>query len=218
MKNILLFLFVTILSINCNNVEKNIAEKSDRLGDIPEPDKHDRLLYEANEKLKKCNCKFLEPDTSLCGIILRNSKSANILIGKENKTDESQQYHFYTKQSRELITMTQHPGDKQNQISIFNVSFSGKADYGYKELNIDSTETEKGIKLNISKKELITKLGNCYAVVDSGKNFLEILYKIENPNDSRTKILEKNNMPSYYAIYGFSNNLLKNFEFGFEYP
>ena len=218
MRNILTLLLLTILLTNCNNSQTKTVDKNDRFELIPEPDRHDRLLGEAIQKLKTINCDFLLPDTSLGGIDLRNSKSADKVIGTDNKIDEREQYHFYSLMDTETLTLTQHPGDGKNQISVFNVSYSDKADHGYKKLNIETFQTEKGIKLGLTKEQVIKKLGNCYAVVDSTKDCVEIYYRIENPKDSKTKILERNNMPVYYATYTFCKNKLRYYEFGFEYP
>jgi len=209
---------LTFLLTNCNNSQTKSVDKNDRLELVPEPDKHERLLGEAIQKLKKNNCDFLEPDTSLNGIILRNSKSADNVIGADNNVDEKEQYHFYSLMDAETLTLTQHPGDGKNQISVFSVSYSDKADHGYKQLKVENFQTEKGIKLGLTKKQLVEKLGNCYAVVDSTENCIELYYRIENPKDSRTKILESNNMPVYYATYTFCKDKLRYYEFGFEYP
>lgn len=217
-RNILTLFLVIFLLTNCNNSQTKAVDKNDRLELIPEPDKHDRLLGEAIQKLRKNNCEFSEPDTSLCGIVLRNSKSADKIIGTENKTDESEQYHFYSLMDAETLTLIQHPGDRKNQISIFSVSYSDKADHGYKQLNWEAFQTEKGIKLGLTKEQVIGKLGNCYALVDSTKDCIELYYRIEKPKDSKTKILESNNMPIYYATYTFCKDKLRYYEFGFEYP
>jgi len=218
MRNILTLLFLAILLTNCNNSQTKIADKNKRIELLPEPDKHERLLGEAIQKLRKSNCEFLEPDTSLCGITLRNSKSADKIIGTDNKIDEREQYHFYSLMDTETLTLTQHPGDGKNQISVFSVSYSDKADHGYKQLNFKTFETEKGIKIGLTKIQVIEKLGTCYSVVDSSKNCIELYYRIENPKDSKTKILESNNIPVYYATYTFCNDKLRYYEFGFEYP
>lgn len=207
-----------LLLINCNNSPPNTIEKNDRLELVPEPDRQERLLGEAIQKLRTSNCNFVAPDTSLCSITLRNSSSADKVIGTDNKIDEREQYHFYSKYVRETLTLTQHPGDGKNQISIFSVSLSDKADHGYKQLNIDTFQTEKGIKLGWTKEQVIGKIGSCYAVVDSAKDCIELYYRIESPKDSRTKILETNNMPIYFATYTFCKNKLRYYEFGFEYP
>lgn len=218
MKNILIAILTLTFLTNCNNSQTKTVDKNDRLELVPEPDKAERLKYETIEKLKKSNCNLTEPDTSLSGIILRNSESATKVIGNENKMNNSEQYKFYSKLERETLTLTQHPGDGKNQISIFKVEFSDKASYDYKLLNIDTFKTEKGIKLGLTKKQIIDKLGNCYVPIDSTKGYIELYYVIEQPKDSKSKILKNNNMPIYFASYKLWNERLEQFEFGFEYP
>lgn len=216
MRNILVILLLAILVATCNNAQINTADKKERLA--PEPDKHERLLGEAIQKLKKNNCTFAEPDTSLNGITLRNSQSADFVIGTDNKVDENGQYHFYSLMHTETLKLTQHPGDRKNQISVFSVSYADKGDHGYKQIKVETFQTEKGIKLGLSKQQLIEKLGNCYAIVDSTEHCIELYYRIENPKDSKTKFLEINNMPAYYARYTLCGDKLRHYEFGFEYP
>lgn len=204
--------------VNCNQSQNKTVSNSDRLELVPEPDKHERLVGEAIQKLKTSSCNFIDPDTSLAGIALRDSKSADKVIGVDNATDQSEQYHFYSLMDAETVTLTQHPGDSKNQLSIFSVAYSDKAYHGYKQLKIKTFETGKGIKLGLTKEEVVAKLGNCYAVVDSTENGIELYYRIEHPKDSKTKILERNDMPVYYATYTFCKNKLRYYEFGFEYP
>lgn len=218
MRRILTLLLVAFLLTNCSDSHTKTADKNEKIELIPEPDKHERLLGEAIEKLKKSNCEFFEPDTSLCGITLRNAKSADKIIGTDNKTDGREQYHFYSLMDAEKLTLTQHSGDGKNQISVFSVSYSDKADHGYKQLNFETFETEKGIKIGLTKKQVVEKLGTCYSVVDSTEDCIELYYRIENPKDSRTRILKSNNMPVYYATYTFCKDKLRYYEFGFEYP
>lgn len=116
------------------------------------------------------------------------------------------------------MSLTQHPGDGQYQVSIFRVEHAKKDDYGYRKLDVDTLKTEKGIMLGMSKGEIIDRLGNCYASLDSTKEYIELYYRIEAPQDTKTHLLAKHNMPIYYASYKIRNGGLEKFEFGFEYP
>jgi hypothetical protein len=218
MKNILILILILTLLTNCNKLQKQTEGENGRTELVPEPDKTERLKFKAIEKLKKSNCTFSEPDTSLSGIILRNSESATKILGSENIIDKLDHYRFYSKLESEILTLTQHPGDSKNQISIIKVEKSDKPNGGFKELNFDSFTTEKGIKLGLTKKEIIEKLGHCYSPIDSTKDYIELYYVIEQPKDSKSKILENNNMPKYFASYKLWNDRLEQFEFGFEYP
>lgn len=104
-------------------------------------------MAKPNKNWKLLTVIFFDPDTSLSEIELRNSKSADKVIGTDNKPDEREQYHFYSLMDNETLTLTQHPGDRKNQISVLSVSYSDKADHGYKQLKIETFQTEKGIKL-----------------------------------------------------------------------
>jgi len=123
-----------------------------------------------------------------------------------------------SKSKKEILTLNHHPGDGRNDISIFKVEKSDKTNSNFKVLNIDTFESEKGIKLGVSKEFVKTKLGNCNKEILHSDSYIELLYRIEQPNDSEMKLLEKYNMPVYYATYKFLNNKLIEFEFGFEYP
>ncbi len=215
-----MFAITTIsILISCNGKsEKKSKKKSERFELVPEPDKALRLEYEAIERLKKSGCKFSEPDTSLSGIILRDTESTTKIIGKDNKTDNNGQYHFYSGNGKEILTLTQHPGDGKNQISIIKVELPDKTDHNYTKLDFDAFKTEKEIQLGWTKQQVIDRLGNCCMHLDYTENHTELRYSIVSPNDSRTNFLAKNNMPVYYASYEFWKGKLVNFEFGFEYP
>ena len=119
---------------------------------------------------------------------------------------------------KQKLGLTVHPGDYYSQVSIFTISYAGKSKLNLQQINSKEFETEKGIKLGISKKQIIDKLGNCYVVKDSSKNSIELNYRLELPDDSKTRILKSHNMPIYYASYKLTNDKLENIEFGFEYP
>jgi hypothetical protein len=202
----------------CNNSQDKNSSTKDRLELVPEPDKDLKEKYEAEQKLKTTVCILLNPDTSLSKIKLRDFESAETIITDKDKIDDNEQYHYYSTMYRETLTMTQHPGDGKYQISIFKVEYSDKADHGFRKLNIDTFKTEKGIKLGMTKRQIIERLGSCYVANDSSKGYIELYYRLETPNDSKTKILESNNMPIYYASYQLWKDRLEKFEFGFEYP
>lgn len=218
MKNILIIILTFILLNNCNKLQKQTEDENERTELVPEPDKAEKLKYEAIEKLNKSNCIFSEPDTSLSGIILRNSESTTKIVGSKNNMDSLDQYQFYSRFGNETLTLIQHPGDGKNQISIIKVEKSSKPNGEFKELNFDTFATGRGIKLGLTKKQIIEKLGHCYAPIDSTKDYIELYYVIEQPKDSKSKILENNNMPKYFASYKIWNDRLEQFEFGFEYP
>ncbi len=167
--------------------------------------------------MRNSNCVFLNPDTSILSIRIRDVISGKNFIGNQ-KLGSGEEYQFYTNDFQQLLSLTQHPGDEQYQISIIKVGYAKKEDYGYKKLNIDTLKTEKGIRLGMSKAEIVSRLGNCYAALDSTTGYMELYYRIEAPGDTKTDLLHRHNMPIYYASYKIRNGGLEAFEFGFEYP
>lgn len=218
MRKIIYSLLFISLFANCKKAENKTVAQNDRIELIPEPDKDERLKYEALVKLKKSVCILENPDTSILGINIRDVESAKYIIREKDKIDDLGQYHFYSNLERETLTLVQHPGDAKYQISIFKVETSSKQSYNYRQIKVDTFKTGKGIKLGMNKSGIIKKLGKCYAPIDSTKGYIELYYRIELPKDSKSKLLEKNNMPIYYASYKLRKDKLEKFEFGFEYP
>lgn len=218
MKNIFFIIILFSVFTNCKDTNSSIIKNNDKIEFTSEPDKVERLKYKAINTVKKDTCKFLNPDISISNILIKNHTSSDKIIGIDNQIDLNEQYHFYSKSKKEILTLNQHPGDVRNDISIFKVKKSDKTDWNLKVLNIETFESEKGIKLGVTKEFLKNKLGNCNKEILHSDNYIELLYRIEQPNDSETKILEKHNIPVYYATYKFLNNKLIEFEFGFEYP
>ena len=114
----------------------------------------------------------------------------------ENKTETLKLYLFYGTKRNEFYQAEISPYDKR---TIPNPT-------KYKNFS-----TESGIKLGISKKDLIKIKGN---------NFTEtnhvLQYEISEYEKSR--FLEKYNLPIYFAEYTFDQDKLSKIYFGFEYP
>lgn len=218
MRNIRFTIIILSIFTNCKDSNSKVIKNNVRIELVPEPDIEERLKYEAVDALKKDTCIFKNPDISINNLIIRDSESADKIIGSDNIIDLNEQYHFYSKSKREILTLNQHPGDGRNSISIFKVSKNYKNDVEYKILNIDKFKSEKEIKLGVSKSFVVNNLGECYKEIIHSDNYTEIYYRIEQPNDSETELLIKHNMPVYYASYKFLNNKLFEFEFGLEYP
>ena len=218
MKNIFLAILTILLLTNCNNSQTKSVDKNERIELVPEPDKELREEYENQQELNKSKCAFVDPDTSVVGIKIENIESTLKILGKQTKLEGDSTHFFYSNDKKQKLGLTVHPGSYYSQVSIFNISYSDNSNQNFRQINTKEFKTEKEIKLGISKKEILEKLGNCYTAKDSTKNSIELNYKIELPNDSKTKLLTNNNMPVYYAIYRLTNDKLENIEFGFEYP
>ncbi|WP_157776688.1 hypothetical protein [Flavobacterium crassostreae] len=218
MKRIFISIMAITLFANCNNSNNNTVDKSDRFELVPEADKDIREEYEKQKDLKQINCSFSNPDTSVIGIKIRNVESTIKILGEKTKLQGDSSHIFISRDNNQKLSLTVHPGDLHNQISIFKISYFKNSNHNYKKINSKEFETEKGIKLGINKKEIIEKLGNCYVAKDSVQTSITLNYRLESPADSKTKLLKSNNMPIYYATYMLKNDKLERIEFGFEYP
>ncbi|WP_153800821.1 hypothetical protein [Foetidibacter luteolus] len=217
MRRIITVILSAFLLSNCGDIKKVDTSENNSRELVPEPDKAERLRYEALQRLRTSGCEFLNPDTSILPIKIRDAKSGKNFIGNE-KPGSGDEYRFYSNNFQQLLSLTQHSGDGQYQISIFKVGYAKKEDYRYKRLDVDTIKTEKGIRLGMSKADVVSRLGNCYAALDSSKNYIELYYRIETPKDTKTNLLGRHNMPIYYASYKIRNGGLEAFEFGFDYP
>lgn len=212
----LIYIVTILLSLtNCNDSNS----KPVTIADTSKPTEADKKIderYEGSPKTISSACIFDIPDTSLSNIKLKDAKSATIILGVKRLNGDTT-YNFSSKDKKEVLGVTVHPGDNYSQISIFQVRYADKSNQATV-LKIDNFKTEKGIRLGLSRKEIIARLGNCYSVADSTKYSYVINYRVEEPNDSKTKLLERQNMPIYYATYKFTSDKLIEYEFGFEYP
>jgi hypothetical protein len=188
-----------------NDIQQSVSGK-----DVIER-KEERYLITAS------TCPFDNPDTSLSHIKLRDAESA-VMELKIKKLNGDTTYNFSTSDKKQILSTTVHPGDYYSQVSIFKVKYANIKNSKATPLSIDHFATEKNIRLGLTKNKVISILGNCYSAGDSTSKGITINYRLESPQDSRTKFLERQNMPIYFATYIFRNDKLTEFEFGFEYP
>lgn len=162
-------------------------------------------------------CVFKNPDTSVAGIKIRDDHSVELILGKNSRLAGDSTHHYFSKNKKQVLSLTVHPGDGDNYVSIFKVSYSITGQSKIRPSNVASFDTEKGIHLGMSKSALIGILGKCFAR-RFDKQWEVISYKIESPYDNKSRLLERHNMPVYYGSYHFRKDKLEEFEFGFEYP
>lgn len=210
-----IFFWAIFVLAACQDIQKNPPLSGSPVS--PSRHKFPRQILEKRNS-SAVGCTLLNPDTSVAGIRLRDAASARRVIVKTDRMDESDQYHFYSFGQNEILTLTQHAGNGQDQISIFKVSYAANPTHAYRKLAIDVFKTEKGIALGMSMSQLVALLGNCYVARDSSADAIELYYSLETPADSKTSILKTNHMPVYFGSYRFLKNRLHSFEFGFPYP
>ncbi len=197
----------------CKESSKKIAQEFP-----PNPDQIEQEKYDATQKLKIKKCLIESPDISINGIELRKHETANKILGKKIILNQNNDYVFTNRSTGNKITLTQFEGDSKNQFSKILVEEKDLKNEKLDSKNIGIIQTNNGIKLGISKEELISKLGKCYAPIDSTKKGIQLYYYFETHPNSKENILTKNNLLAYSATYTFWKNKLVAFQFGFEYP
>jgi hypothetical protein len=217
MRILVTIILSAILFSNCGVREDNETSKDNSRELIPEPDRAERLRNEALKRLRNSDCIFYNPDTSVLSLNIRDAEGGKAFI-RDDKRGSQEEYRYYSNNFQQLMSLTQHPGDEKYQISIIRVEYAKKDDYGYRKLDVDTFKTEKGIMLGMSKEDIINRLGNCYAALDSTQGSMELYYRIEAPQDTKTYLLANHRMPVYYASYKIRNGKVEKLEFGFEYP
>lgn len=164
-------------------------------------------------------CQLSKPDTSIFDIILNEPNSSIKKIGKQNHLKETDNdfpcVRFSNQDKTESLTLFLFYGSGENEFSEFEVKKWYPLDSAT-ETTSDQFISGYGIRLGMTKKDVISILGNCFKASTSvtGTEILE--YHLDNFNES--DFLQRFNMPSYHAKYEFSKGKLIHFRFGFEYP
>ena len=138
--------------------------------------------------------------------------------GRHDSLSPMPMVKFYNKDSTELLTLILHPGSYRNNFAEFDVAKSQKSNikHSIHYLPEKTFHSESGIKLGLTKADVIKLKGNSYKlIIENGNEILS--YKVS-INDGSYVILNKYSMPEYFARYIFNKNRLIEFKFGFTYP
>ena len=213
MKLNLVFFVCILLFCGCKESSKASTQEFP-----PNPDQIEQEKHEGIQLLKSKKCFIENPDISINGVELRDEKTATKILGKNIALNKNNDYIFTNGTLENKIILTQFEGDIKNQFSQILVEEKDLKNEKIDSKNIGIIKTNNEIKLGISKEELISKLGKCYAPIDSTKNGIQLYYYFETHPNSKENILPENNLPAYSATYTFWKNKLVAFQFGFEYP
>ncbi len=126
---------------------------------------------------------------------------------------------FHNASGTQYLKLIFHPGNSKNRFSYFEVgSTNDKPQKSRKKLNktrFQSFTTQSGIRLGMSKQEIVNLKGSDYQ--KSLTNKIQVIdYKID--NIKKSGFLRRYNMPEYTTRYFFQKDILIKFSFGFEYP
>ena len=205
MHNIFFFTFIMLLTA-CNNKQDKTADS--------------KLKNSASKEsgVIPLSSNGMDVDTSIAKILIYDSASFSSVVGLHNHFCTGETFCFNSLKKDELLRLTMHPGTNVYSVSEFEV---GIVDVMYKNsrvLQIEHFISGKGVKLGMSKQDIINLFGKNYKAEDSTNSFIRLNYRIEAPDDTKTRLLQRYNMPIYYSIYEFRDDKLEHFKFGFEYP
>ena len=155
------------------------------------------------------------PDISVNDIKL--SDTAAVVLGYSDlkynviEDKEALPYAIFTNENKtEILKLYLFYGTKRNEFYQAEISAYDKKAVP-NPTKYANFFTESGIKLGISKKDLIKIKGN---------NFVETnhVLRYEISDYEKSHFLEKYNLPIYFAEYTFDQDKLCKIYFGFEYP
>ena len=185
-RSILLIIKLLIILVSLSGCAKNETYRDNIVPDISVN----------NIKLSDTTAVVLGYSDLKYNVIEGKEELPYVIFTNENKTEVLKLYLFYGTKRNEFYQAEISPYDKK---TISNPT-------KYKNFS-----TESGIKLGISKKNLIKIKGN---------NFTETnhVLRYEISDYEKSHFLEKYNMPIYFAEYTFDQDKLCKIHFGFEYP
>jgi hypothetical protein len=168
------------------------------------------------------SCRAPRPDSAVfgigIGIGLGDSESARRIVGDdyryfghEPETDYPWA-HFMSRDGRQMLSLRHHAGDVVHSHMEFSVRYAG-ASTVEQSLATDAFVTDRGIRLGVGRRFLRARIGSCFKTVMTGAATETVRYEI---TDARSPLLERHNMPRYYAEYEFRNGRLVRFQFGFD--
>lgn len=124
---------------------------------------------------------------------------------------------FTNKNETQYLMAYKFEGDVLNVFSSFEIGFL--KDHTLDNVNRLNTrhnrfESESGIRLNMTLKELIAIKGNNY-IIKKGNRDTMIIYKA---SANTSDFVKRYNMDTFSMEYTIRNNIIKKIFFGFDYP
>lgn len=161
-----------------------------------------------------------QADIMVLGIVLDHAESARNAFGIKLQPDDPDamrpRMSLCDHDKREKLIIEFYERDTDiviNELRVERVQ-TRHADCTVPPQHIERFTSGKGIRLGMSKREIIDILGKSYRE-SAHPNEQVISYRID---DKDTALLQRHNAPAYYGQYYFRENRLVRFEMGFEFP
>jgi hypothetical protein len=163
-----------------------------------------------------------KPDVSIFGIELGDPLSTVLQLGSDYELvedDDNLPYAVFTNATEtEVMKLFRHYGDTTNSFQEAEVLATESLDRDEDAIVLDTPRfrTGRGVKLGLTRKEVLDRFGDCAAVASNAGSPDVVRYELA--DIATSDLLKAHNMPLYYAEYAFSEDKLVRFAFGFSYP
>ncbi|HEV7868082.1 MAG TPA: hypothetical protein VGO90_10400 [Chthoniobacteraceae bacterium] len=159
-------------------------------------------------------------DISVGGFSLLDPDSAERVLGKRLKTVEEDNdfpkaYCLNAARTEQLV-LTQHYGALLHEFAEYQVTPVHVEGRGPVAAGVGSWITGRGVRLGMSERELIERLGSPTKTSGRGKD-RNLEYRVA-PNEGRAVDEILSDWELYYGNYQFREGRLVRFRFGFDYP
>jgi hypothetical protein len=187
------------------------------------------------EAARKQACQLKTMDDRVYEITLGKGDDLVAMVGdkyalvKESPTSSFPWAVFFSRDRRQTLALQKYPGSGEHDVYVAEVQYAGRktsanlsaepSGYMGKEpkgqrLPTAEFATANGIKLGMSRKQVVDRLGDCFvAKKRAGTETLRHDF-----TDANSEFLKKAKMPGYYAEYQFDGGKLVRFRFGYPYP
>lgn len=224
MNKVSLIILSFVFIYGCKN--KNLANSSNGYRDsiTPVANNIDSAKNTAPIQVEKENAQSeIVPDTTINDKLKLNNYGSIEFFTKDYKyvktidrIRESPVAAFTNSNDTEYLLASQYEGSTKNSYSLFEIGYvkDAKLKIAFNNVDEKTFQTESGIHLGMSLKDLIQLKGNDYKIV--AQKDTVVTYRINDYNKS--KFLKKYSMPGYFIECHIKNSQISNFIFGFDYP
>lgn len=162
-------------------------------------------------------CSFANPDTTLAGVKFNDAKSSCTILGYEwEPIDNEFGVHqvYQSADAKQFLIAIFHEGGIKYEYSEFILCYSW-AETASKRLADTIFKSGSGIVLGMSRDKVVSILGSCFTS-EIAENTEVLTYAI--PDIANSNFLTRWNEWQYYTKCTFTDSVLTNYKFGFEYP
>jgi hypothetical protein len=168
-------------------------------------------------------CVPANPDIAVHGIELGDPLSTVLQLGSDYQVSEDENgldtAVFTTTSESEILLLHRLFGDKADVFESAEVVSAEDLDADVEATVLDTSlfRTGRGVRLGMTRKDILDRFGACAAAPSETGDGTEVLrYAITDAITS--DFLKAHNMPAYVAEYTFKGDRLVRFAFGFSYP